>query len=106
MWHDGSVDERRKHARLPVSIPVAVVYPDDTRLDTSCRDLSLGGTFLWAKRSVPFGERVTVSFRLPGFEADTIVASTVRWSTPDGIGVQFDPMGARETAALLALLKA
>jgi type IV pilus assembly protein PilZ len=99
------VDERRKYARAPVSIPVAVVFPDDTRLDTSSRDLSLGGAFLFSKRTLPFNSRVTVSFRLPGLDADTVVACTVRWSTPDGIGIQFDPMGARETAAILGLMK-
>ena len=39
-----------------------------------------------------------------GKPAVAVVTSTVRWTTPDGMGVQFGPMGVRETHALVRAL--
>ena len=74
------------------------------RIDATCRDISLGGAFLHTSAPAPFGAQVTVFLRLPGLEQEVSVKSTVRWTKPDGMGVQFGLMGARETHALIAMI--
>jgi type IV pilus assembly protein PilZ len=97
------VQERRKHVRKPVSIPVALLLPD--RVEVESRDLSLGGIFISGGRQLPYGAKLTVVLKLPGLSEETQVEGTVRWAQGDGLGIQFGMMGARETAALLSLLK-
>ena len=56
------------------------------------------------------GTSVVVFLELPGLldedgkPAVAVVTSTVRWTTPQGMGVQFGPMGVRETHALVRAL--
>lgn len=97
------MQERRKHVRKPVSIPVALLLPD--RVEVESRDLSLGGIFISGGRQLPYGSKLTVVLKLPGLAEETQVEGTVRWAQGDGLGIQFGMMGARETAALLSLLK-
>lgn len=84
--------------------------PDAAREAARCRDMSLGGCFLEVATAPPFGTAIIVYVELPdlvdaeGRQLVTAVGSTVRWTTTEGMGVQFGPMGARETAALLRLL--
>jgi len=84
--------------------------PGAARVDAHCRDVSLGGCFLEVVSPPEFGAAVVVHLDLPGLvdeagrQIETSVPSTVRWTTLAGMGVQFGPMGARETAALLQLL--
>jgi hypothetical protein len=97
------VQERRKHVRKAVSIPVALLLPD--RVEVESRDLSLGGIFVSVDRLLPYGSKLTVALKLPGLTEETQVEGTVRWAQGNGMGIQFGLMGARETAALLTLLK-
>ncbi len=97
------MQERRKHVRKSVTIPVALLLPE--RLEVTCRDLSLGGVFVEAERTLAYGSKLTVLLRLPGLNEESSVEGTVRWGQGNGMGIQFGPMGARETAALLSLLK-
>ncbi len=97
------MQERRKHVRKSVSIPVALLLPD--RVEVESRDLSLGGIFVSCDRLLPYGSKLTVALKLPGLADETQVEGTVRWAQGNGMGIQFGMMGARETAALLSLLK-
>ncbi|EYF08651.1 Hypothetical protein CAP_2511 [Chondromyces apiculatus DSM 436] len=72
-------------------------------MEANCRDISLGGMFVETTTQVPFGATVTLYLPLPGMHNTTIKA-TVRWTKPDGMGVQFGVMGARETHALMLFL--
>ncbi len=107
--------ENRKHPRTPIHSNVGWSLPGAARVDARCRDISLGGCFLEvgvASGVTPpaFGEAVVIYLDLPGLvddagrQRETIVPATVRWTTSAGMGVQFSPMGARETAALLQLI--
>jgi hypothetical protein len=63
-------------------------------------DLSVGGVFIEAPS---FGARVVIHADLPGapkLELDAVV----RWTKPDGFGVQFGLLGAVETHALAAIV--
>jgi hypothetical protein len=97
------MQERRREARVSVPIPVALLLPE--RVEGTCRDINLGGMFVEAERVLGYGSRLTVLLRLPGFEHEVAVEGTVRWHDSGGMGIQFGMMGARETAALLDLIK-
>jgi type IV pilus assembly protein PilZ len=43
---------------------------------------------------------VLVRFTLPGQSKPLLVPGTVRWTSKSGMGVQFGPLGARETHAI------
>jgi type IV pilus assembly protein PilZ len=43
--------------------------------------------------------------RFVGTKADLRLPGIVRWAKPDGFGVQFGSLGARETHAISELLK-
>ncbi len=69
------------------------------------RDLSIGGAFVATSEPCAYGEPVTIETHLPGIEGDTVLKATVRWVNKEGCGVQFEPMGARETHAIIEAVK-
>jgi len=91
-------DNRRSSTRHDVDIEARIKITSD--VDT-CRikNLSMGGALV-ATRKLPMGQRLTIWFRIPTHENEIETAGTVRWSTDDGVGVQFDGLRARETWAL------
>lgn len=52
-----------------------------------------------------FGDKIVITLRLPGLEADSVLPAVVRWSTPLGFGVQFGLLGARDTHAITQQMK-
>jgi hypothetical protein len=83
---------------------------DGPSQDALCRDLSLGGCFLETTSPPSLDAVILVHLELPGLRDESgqpitaVIRSRVRWTTHEGVGVQFGMMGARETAALLELL--
>jgi type IV pilus assembly protein PilZ len=98
------VADSRKHPRKAAHPPVAFQVGDGPRENARCRDISLGGAFLETTRRLAYETRLKVFVFLPSLKRETIVESTVRWSTAEGMGVQFGVMGAKETASLVELL--
>ena len=98
--------ENRKHQRQRVDLPIAFDGVGRPRTEALCRDLSLGGMFIETPVStmLAFGEPIRLYLKLPGMKAESRVAGIVRWTKPDGMGVQFGAMGAVETHALTELL--
>lgn len=96
--------DHRKHPRKSIELPVAFRLGDGPCVEAICRDLSLGGMFIETTSPAPFGATIEVQLSLPGLKQPTSIASIVRWTTPEGMGVQFGVMGARETYALTQLL--
>lgn len=91
-------DNRRGSTRHEVDIP-ARIQVGGAQETCTIANLSMGGAFVTARR-LAMGERVVLWFRIPTHETDIEAAGTVRWSTDQGIGVQFDGLRARETWAL------
>jgi len=91
-------DNRRSSTRHDVDLSARVEIRG-AQETCQIRNLSMGGAYLGV-RKLPMGERVTVWFRIPTHESEIEAAGTVRWSTDDGVGVQFDGLRARETWAL------
>lgn len=98
------MEEKRKHPRQSVHPGVAFVAPNGEKIEAVCRDISLGGAFLETPNPAPFGAQITIYLRLSGIDHEVEVKSTVRWTKPGGMGVQFGLMGARETHALVTML--
>lgn len=99
------VVEARKHPRQSVRMSVEFQQGDQPRVAGSCRDLSLGGMFVETPSPAPFGSSVQVYVTFPALKGETVIQATVRWTSPEGMGVQFGVMGARETHALTELLR-
>jgi hypothetical protein len=92
-------DNRRSSTRHDVEVAAHLTVKGQ-RHDTTIRNLSLGGASLSFAMRVPMGERVTLRFQVPQLEEPIDVQSTVRWSTGDAVGVQFDGLRARDVYAL------
>lgn len=100
------MQEKRKHPRKVIDLPVGLAaLPDGERVEAICHDVSLGGMFLLTDAKLPFGSAVRVYVRLPRTEGEAGLEGTVRWAKPDGLGVQFGLLGARETYGLMELLR-
>jgi Tfp pilus assembly protein PilZ len=98
------LSEKRRHPRKVVRLAVAFQVKDGPRVDAFSRDMSIGGMFIVTDNQAPFNASVNLYMHLPGVKQEVTVKATVRWSEPDGFGVQFGLMGARETHALMQLL--
>jgi type IV pilus assembly protein PilZ len=96
--------DKRQHPRKIIETDVAFQAKGGERIEARCTDVSLGGMFIDTAAPLPYGTAVRVFIRLPGLRDEAVIESTVRWSKPDGMGVQFGVMGARETHALTVLL--
>jgi type IV pilus assembly protein PilZ len=70
------------------------------------RDISVGGVFVQANAAPTFGSKVTLVITLPGLKSQSRLPGVVRWNKPDGFGVQFGLLGARETHAITQLMRA
>jgi type IV pilus assembly protein PilZ len=100
------VQEKRVHPRVTVEIPVSCETKEGDTFYGTTRDISLGGVFVTSQRAPAFGTPVTVIGTLPGTHVEARLPGVVRWTTTGGFGVQFGPLGARETHAIANLLRA
>jgi type IV pilus assembly protein PilZ len=93
--------EQRKHRRHALHPVVSFRVGDDgPEIGGVCRDISLGGAFVETSVIPLFSTDIRISVRLPGAH-DVCVSATVRWAGKDGMGIQFGPMSARDTHALV-----
>jgi hypothetical protein len=91
-------ENRRTATRHDVDLPITLVR-NGTPTELRTLNLSLGGALIAMKR-LPMGERVTVKFAVPTMEEPIESGATVRWSTDDSVGVQFDGLRAKDVWAL------
>ncbi len=99
------MEEKRRHARVQVELPVTCRAADGARFGGIARDLSLGGLFIECSEDFPFGTKLTITIRLPGALDESEIPAVVRWNKPGGIGVQFGLLGAKETHLLVQLMR-
>jgi hypothetical protein len=93
------VQDKRRHPRVPVNLPISWEGPERVATSGVLVDVSMGGAFVRSENPPAFGTTVTIVGDLPGASGARLPA-VVRWSKPDGFGVQFGLLGARETHAL------
>ena len=95
---------RRVHERYRCKLAVTIVH-DGQEHFAETNNLSLGGMFIETNLAVAYGSQIRTKFRLPALKEDTDVVVTVRWKTPEGLGVQFGSLRALEVWALNQLFK-
>jgi uncharacterized protein (TIGR02266 family) len=99
------VQEKRRHVRVHVDLPVTCTTSEGSAVTGLARDLSLGGLFVECSEAFPFGTKVTIAIRLPGGADESRIPGVVRWNKPGGIGVQFGLLGAKETHLLAEFMR-
>jgi len=99
------VEDKRVHPRVTVDTPVSCEVRAGAPFAGLAKDISIGGMFIQSTEVVPFGTEITIVARFAGTKADLRLPAIVRWAKPDGFGVQFGSLGARETHAISQLLK-
>jgi hypothetical protein len=99
------VQDKRVHPRVTVDSPVSCEPRDGAPIAGMAKDISIGGMFIEATESLPFGTEITIALRPPGAKVELRLPGIVRWVKPSGFGVQFGSLGARETHAISQLLK-
>src|SRR5258706_14977230 len=95
--------DKRSHERTPVEIAVSCERPDASPILGTARDIGIGGVFIESTEQPSFGADVVIVGRLPGASHDVRLPGIVRWSKPNGFGVQFGSLGAQETHAILTV---
>lgn len=95
---------RRVHERYERQLDVVVIH-EGQRLECVTQNVSLGGMYLLTPAALPYGTKVQVEVFLPALREKVTIECTVRWSKPDGMGVQFGSLRAREVWALNQLFK-
>ena len=96
---------KRVHERFDVRLPVTLLLPSGDVVAVT-RNASLGGFFVETTENVAFGSTLTLRVRLPALHEDSELEVTVRWKTPEGIGVQFGSLRALDVWGLNQLAKA
>lgn len=99
------MEEKRVYVRAPVSVDISCEDQAGNVFVGSTRDISMGGMYVEATVSPAFGANVTVHCHLPGSPTPTKFPGIIRWSRPDGFGVQFGLLGAKETHLLANLMR-
>jgi Tfp pilus assembly protein PilZ len=94
--------ERRRHSRTEVHLAARLARAASEEASTM-RDVSIGGAFVQTSAKCAYGEPVVLHVRLPGLDEEVALPGTVRWVSEDGCGIQFAPIGARETHAIVEL---
>lgn len=95
---------RRVHERYDRRLKVVVIH-EGSRIECISRNISLGGIYLITDHPLPYGVKVILEIYLPALRQDAKIEAVVRWEKPDGMGVQFGSLRAREVWALNQLFK-
>ncbi len=96
---------RRVHERYDCDIPLHVQREGEEEFTGEVVNISLGGIYCLTDVTIPYGTEVKLRFRVPALKEDAIVAATVRWAKPDGVGFQFGSLRAIEVWALNQFFK-
>jgi hypothetical protein len=91
----------RRYARAPLAVDVQFSRKgSNDRLPGRSKDISLGGMFIETYAPLAFKSELVVHLQLPGEKAPFALPAVVRWTSAEGMGVQFGNLGARETFAI------
>lgn len=82
-----------------------VVIHEGQRIECVTRNVSLGGMYLLSDQPLAYGAEVQVEVFLPALREHATIDCIVRWEKPDGMGVQFGSLRAREVWAFNQLFK-
>ncbi|HTJ44863.1 MAG TPA: TIGR02266 family protein [Kofleriaceae bacterium] len=91
---DSGPNDKRRHARAPITLRVEYDGADDLVGDYT-DNLSHGGTFVATSRSLPLGTEVRLVLSFRGLLAPITIDGVVRWVRPEhddeqpGVGIEF-----------------
>lgn len=97
-------DQKRQYERHVVALDVAFTVEGE-RVTGKSRDVSLGGMFIETRQSLPYGTQFSLEVKLPALPDPVEIDATVRWVGPEGMGVQWGMLRAKETWAINQLTK-
>ena len=95
-------EQRRLSTRHEVEVTATLEVGDDAH-EGVFRNLSLGGAFFQTslgQAQITSGTRGSVRFRIPTQDEPITVGVSIRWSSEQGVGLQFDGLRAREVWSL------
>jgi hypothetical protein len=96
----------RKFPRFPVAIPSTLVQRDKLRYNASVKDLSLRGCRLESIVQPFTGMQVELLIELPGEPTPIHISrGAVRWSSSQGIGVEFLTVAPSEQERLKKMIE-
>ncbi len=95
---------RRVHERYERRLRV-VVRGDGSVIECVTKNISLGGMYLITDNDLPYGTPVELDLYLPALKEEVTIQAVVRWVKPDGMGVQFGSLRAREVWAFNQLFR-
>jgi Tfp pilus assembly protein PilZ len=93
------VADNRRQNRHDVAIPTKLTVNGSLN-DCTMLNISLGGALVAANAKYAMGQRVHIAFHVPTMSEAIEIDATVRWSNPEGLGIQFDGLRARDVWAL------
>lgn len=99
----------RRTPRVPLQKTVEFVSQNDevpVRMEGLARDISLGGMFIETEVPCAEGERMTIHLTLPEGRHELSLPAVVRWTSREGMGVQFGLLGARDTHEITQFIAA
>lgn len=92
---------------MPFTEPVVFSPKGSEKRNTGAStDISLGGMFIETAHAEAFGTEVVVHVHFPGEPSACALPGIVRWTSTDGMGVQFGNLGAKETYTITELVAA
>jgi hypothetical protein len=94
------VRERRRYFRCPVAVPVTLRGKDIPDTNGQAVNISEGGMALNLPIPLQPGLQATITFTLPGIEADFAPESTVCWHKEGVVGVKFSTLPALQKSEL------
>jgi type IV pilus assembly protein PilZ len=98
--------ELRRFTRAPLEQPLEFQAKNEGRRHRGlAKDISVGGMFVQTDEPAPFGAEVVVHLTLPSDNKELRLPGVVRWTRPNGFGVQFGLLGVRETHAITEIVK-
>jgi hypothetical protein len=100
-----AVQEKRSHARVPLSVPTQCEPRGGQPFPATSKDISIGGMFLECEATLDFNTEVVIVLRLPGAKQDSRLSGVVRWMKPGGFGVQFGAIGVLDTHLISQLMR-
>lgn len=90
------VAELRRFQRTRIDEVVTFVF-DGRETTATARDIAIGGMFISTPRILPFGSKFETRIAARGDRPEMVLPAVCRWSSSEGMGVQFGLIGAMET---------
>ncbi len=101
------MSDLRQYVRSLVAVDLVFsVLGGTTSFAGTGADLSVGGMFIATRTKLEAGTPLVIRMRPSLAHDELALQGTVRWSNGVGLGVQFAPMGAKDTHILTEYLRA